>query len=90
MEQQRVSGPTVELSGNRRAVVDGCDGILEYEEDQVVFRAGKLALCFTGRGLRLVKLTDTAAVIEGVIQQVAYLYGEGPFPQPEKREGEEP
>ena len=86
MEQQRVSGPTVELSGNRRAVVDGCDGILEYE----VFRAGKLTLCFTGRGLNLVKLTDTAAVIEGVIQQVEYLYGEVPSHSLKRERGEQP
>ena len=90
MEQQRVSGPTVELSDNRRAVIDGCDGIMEYEKDQVVFRAGKLTLCFTGRGLKLVKLTDTAAVIEGVIQQVEYLYGEVPSHSLKRERGEQP
>ena len=56
----------------------------------MVFRAGKLALCFIGRGLRLVKLTDTAAVIEGVIQQVAYLYGEVPSHSLKRERGEEP
>ena len=90
MEQRRISGPTVELTGNRRAVVDGCDGILDYEETQVIFRAGRLTLCFTGRGMKLVKLTDTAAVIEGIIHQVEYLYGEAPArPRKEKRGEEE-
>lgn len=65
----------VELSGNRRAVVDGCDGIVEYGEEQVIFRAGGMKLRFTGRNLRLVKLTDSAAVVEGLIQQVEYLWG---------------
>ena len=70
MEQRQVRGPVVELSGNRRAVVDGCDGILE----QVSFRAGRLTLCLSGRDLRLVKLTESAAVVEGFLQRVEYLY----------------
>ena len=48
MEQRQVRGPVVELSGNRRAVVDGCDGILDYGEEQVSFRAGRLTLCLSG------------------------------------------
>ena len=69
MEQRQVRGPVVELSGNRRAVVDGCDGILDYGEEQVSFRAGRLTLCLSGRDLRLVKLTESAAVVEGFIQR---------------------
>lgn len=75
MENRRIGSPVVELSGNRRAVVDGCDGIVEYGEEQVIFRAGGMKLRFTGRNLRLVKLTDSAAVVEGLIQQVEYLWG---------------
>ena len=56
----------------------------------MVFRAGKLTLCFKGRGLKLVKLTDTAAVIEGVIQQVEYLYGEVPSHSLKRERGEKP
>lgn len=75
MENRRIGSPVVELSGNRRAVVDGCDGIVEYGEEQMIFRAGGMKLRFTGRNLRLVKLTDSAAVVEGLIQQVEYLWG---------------
>ena len=74
MEQRQVRGPVVELSGNRRAVVDGCDGILDYGEEQVSFRAGRLTRCWSGRDLRLVKLTESAAVVEGFLQRVEYLY----------------
>ena len=75
MENRRIGSPVVELSSNRRAVVDGCDGIVEYGEKQMIFRAGGMKLRFTGRNLRLVKLTDSAAVVEGLIQQVEYLWG---------------
>lgn len=77
-QQRQARGPAVELSGNRRAVVDGCDGILDYGEEQVAFRAGRLTLRFSGRDLRLVKLTESSAVIEGFLQRVEYLYGERP------------
>ena len=38
------------------------------------FRAGRLTLCLSGRDLRLVKLTESAAVVEGFLQRVEYLY----------------
>lgn len=50
------------------------DGILDYGEEQVSFRAGRLTLCLSGRDLRLVKLTESAAVVEGFLQRVEYLY----------------
>lgn len=69
-------GPLIELWGNRRVVIDGCDGVVDYNEDQVVIRSGKLTLVFEGQGLRLKKLTESSAVIEGRLQQVSYHYGQ--------------
>ncbi len=76
MEKRQTGSPLVELSGNRRAVVDGSDGIVDYNEEQVILRAGKLTLRFEGQGLRLMRLTENSAVIEGRIHQVVYAYGE--------------
>lgn len=69
-------GPVVELYGNRRAVVDGCDGIVDYDQEKVVLRAGRLTLEIQGEGLRLTRLTENSAVIQGRIHQVSYVYGE--------------
>lgn len=69
-------GPVVELQGNRRAVVDGCDGIVDYDQEKVVLRAGRLTLEIQGEGLRLTRLTESSAVIQGRIHQVSYTYGE--------------
>ena len=69
-------GPVVELYGNRRAVVDGCDGIVDYDQEKVVLRAGRLTLEIQGEGLRLTRLTERSAVIQGRIHQVSYVYGE--------------
>lgn len=76
METRGAGSPVVELHGNRRAVVDGCDGIVDYDSERVILRGGRLILRFSGRGLRLVRLTESSAIVEGAIHQVEYAYGE--------------
>lgn len=76
VEKYGVSGPVVEITGNRRVVVDGCDGIVDYSGQLVILRAGRLVLHLSGRDLRLVKLTESSAVVEGFLQQVEYGFGE--------------
>ena len=44
-------GLELQVFGNRRAVADGCDGIVDYGEGQVVLRAGRLWVKLTGEGL---------------------------------------
>lgn len=67
-------GAVIELTGNRSAVIDGCDGILDYDDTQVILRTGRLTVRLTGRSLRLRRLTESSAVIEGVLQSVEYSY----------------
>ena len=69
-------GPVVELYGNRQAVVDGCDGIVDYDQDRVVLRAGRLTLEIRGEEMRLTRLTESSAVIRPRTRQVEYTYGE--------------
>ena len=84
MEKGASRGPLIQLDGNCRAVVDGCDGIVDYTGERVVLRAGKLALRFEGSGLGLKRLTRDGAVIEGRITRVEYAW-EG---RPLGREGD--
>lgn len=65
--------PQIELGGNREAVIDGCQGILEYSEDMIKLAAGKLTLRFTGRGLQIKVLTHDSAVIEGYIMSIEFI-----------------
>lgn len=74
MEQRRTGGSVIELTGNRNAVVDGCDGIVDYDGEKVILRTGRLTVRFSGRGLRLKRLTADSAVIEGIISSVEYTY----------------
>lgn len=63
----------IELVGNRRAVVEGCRGILEYTDDTVRLQTGSGAVRFTGRALSMSSLTEDSAVVEGFILSLEYL-----------------
>ena len=63
----------IELSGNREAIVDGCHGILEYDENTIKLAAGKMSVRFIGRGLQIKVLTPDSAVIEGFISNIEFI-----------------
>lgn len=68
------SGSLIELYGNRTAVLDGCDGIVDYDDEQVILRTGRLTVKLSGHSLRLKRLTETSAVVEGFITSVEYIH----------------
>lgn len=74
MEHKGTGGAVIELTGNRSAVIDGCDGIVDYDDEKVIVRTGRLTVRLLGRGLRLKRLTENSAVIEGFITAVEYTY----------------
>ncbi len=63
----------IELGGNREAVVDGCQGVLEYDENAIKLLTGKMQTCFLGRGLQIKVLTHDSAVIEGFIMSIEFI-----------------
>lgn len=65
--------PQIELSGNREAVVEGCQGILEYDENIIRLSTGKMSIRFTGRNLQIKVLTHTSAVVDGFITGIEFL-----------------
>lgn len=73
-ERRGMGGALIELTGNRSAVVDGCDGIVDYDGEKVILRTGRLTVRFSGRDLRLKRLTENSAVIEGIITGLEYTY----------------
>lgn len=63
----------IELSGNRRAAVEGCRGILEYEEGVIRLNTGSGIIRFTGRNLGVSCLTEDSAVVTGYIQTMEFM-----------------
>jgi sporulation protein YqfC len=62
-----------EFSGNREVEVEGCRGILEYDENIICIDTGKMKVRFMGRDLELRNFTDHSAVIDGFISSVEFL-----------------
>lgn len=67
------SVPQIELSGNREAVIDGCQGILEYDENVIKLATGKMSIKFTGRELHIKVLTHDSAVVDGFITGIEFI-----------------
>lgn len=65
--------PQIELAGNREAIIDGCQGVLEYDENIIKLTTGKMSVKFTGRGLQIKVLTHDSAVIEGFINNIEFI-----------------
>lgn len=63
----------IEIAGNREAVIDGCQGILEYDENTIKLTTGKMSVKFTGRGLQIKVLTRDSAVIDGFISNIEFI-----------------
>ena len=74
MEDRPTGGAVISVTGNRGAVVDGCDGIMDYDQERVILRTGRLTVRITGKKLRLTKLTQSSAVVEGIISGLEYSY----------------
>ena len=65
--------PRIELSGNRRALVEGCQSILEYDEDRIRLRTAAGIVRFLGRDLCMNCLNPSCAVITGQLLSVEFL-----------------
>ena len=63
----------LEISGNHRAVVEGCRGILEYEEGVIRLNTGSGVLRFTGTNLSMSCMTEDSAVVVGTILSLEFL-----------------
>ncbi|MCR4616024.1 MAG: YabP/YqfC family sporulation protein [Clostridiales bacterium] len=62
----------IELCGNKKAIVSGCRGVLEYDEKNVCVSAGKLSVRFSGANLCISFYRDGEAVICGEIVSVGF------------------
>ncbi len=69
--------PYLELSADRQLLIEGCGGILDYEEDRLALSAGRLTVTVHGEGLTIRSLQEGTALITGIITAVEYTSREG-------------
>lgn len=63
----------MELNGNREVVIDGCRGVLEYDDTVVRINTGRMVVKFSGRGLSLKCLTPDSLIVEGFILMIEFI-----------------
>ena len=67
-------GTRTEICSNRCVTVDGCDGIVDYNDELIILRCGRMKINIGGKDLRLTVFTDTSAVVEGIIKECRFNY----------------
>ncbi len=65
----------LECTANRRAVVEGCMRILEYDENRIVLQTAEGTLGFEGERLRISRMADDCALISGSFSAVLFEEG---------------
>lgn len=61
-----------EILGTAKLIIEGCDGVIEYETEKIGLRCGRRAVWVEGKSLRLLCLEEDGAVIAGHIEAVRF------------------
>ena len=65
--------PELSFRGNKEVVIEGCKGVLEYSENIIRINTSIGIVCFCGRGLNLVCISETEMIINGFITKVEFV-----------------
>ena len=69
---ENLSLPHLEADGNRELLVEGCKGIVAYEQGRISINTGKLVVTVLGDGIEIKAFSDTETVIEGDIMNISF------------------
>ena len=61
-----------EILGTAKLILEGCDGVIEYETEKIGLRCGRRAVWVEGQSLRLLCLEEDGAVITVHIEAVRF------------------
>jgi len=65
--------PHFEMEGNQEIRIEGCRGVLEYDNQIIRINTNTMVVSFKGRGLNLKCLSPTSLVIEGCILHIEFV-----------------
>ena len=78
-KQSRFALPTmisneakIEMLGNREIIIDGCKGIVEYEENLIKLSLGEMLLSISGDDLVITSYDNNISVIRGQISDISF------------------
>lgn len=61
------------LNNNQEAIVEGCTGIIEYNDNVIRLNTPKFILRFTGRNLQVSCMMEDSIVVRGFILSMEFL-----------------
>ncbi|MCL2772380.1 MAG: YabP/YqfC family sporulation protein [Oscillospiraceae bacterium] len=64
--------PSIQIRGNREIIIDGCTGLLSYEQEKILLETKYCRICISGRALTLNNLTKNIIAIRGFIKNVEF------------------
>lgn len=70
-----VSGVKLCISDDIKAEIEGCTGIVIYDENEVKLTAGRLTVGFIGSNMQITQYDSKLTVIEGFINSISYERG---------------
>ena len=66
-------GAYIEMRGNNDLLVEGCEGLLRYDENLISLQIGRQTLNISGRRMQMRYLSDKKIAIAGYIKGVNYV-----------------
>ncbi len=63
----------LEMNGNREIIIDGCKGILEYDENVIKINTSDIILSFLGRNLTIKCMTSESLIIKGYVTSIEFI-----------------
>ena len=67
------NSPIMEFISNREVMIEGVNGILEYDDSVVRLNSGRLIITFLGKQMSIKCLTASSLVITGCFTTVEFM-----------------
>ena len=64
--------PKIEMTGNKEIIVDGCNGIVEYDENVIKISTNTVSIGFEGQGLVITSYDNKVIIITGQIANLSF------------------
>ena len=65
--------PKIEMLGNREMIIDGCKGVVEYDEAIIKLSLGEYVLSLSGDNLLFNSFDNSVAIISGQICEISFV-----------------
>ena len=64
--------PSLHVTGRDAIVIEGCKGILLYDEKRITLDMGRFSISIYGREIELENLSKTELIIKGRVSTISY------------------